>query len=149
MCATVPFTTLVVTSYVNDRSGLICSVASPTSFVTIGGTSWEPVRWATNFSGRASIWPRISPPGLAAVWILFAVLEGANFVGWSNQRLMLLQTAVVATAALGGTIVIISGGIDLSVGSAIACGTMIIGLALIESISLYGFVVGILLWQNL
>jgi F-type H+-transporting ATPase subunit c len=26
---------------------------------------------------------------------------------------------------------------------------MIIGLALIESISLYGFVVGILLWQNL
>ena len=68
--------------------------------------------------------------GLAAVWCLFAVLKGADFYGWSNQRLMLLQTAVVGTAAIGATLVIIAGGIDLSVGSAIATGTMVLSLLL-------------------
>ena len=36
---------------------------------------------------------------------------------------MLLQTAVIATAALGLTLVILSGGIDLSVGAQIALAT--------------------------
>jgi ribose/xylose/arabinose/galactoside ABC-type transport system permease subunit len=43
---------------------------------------------------------------------------------------MMLQTAVVGTAALGMTLVIISGGIDLSVGSVIALTTVIIALLL-------------------
>jgi len=64
--------------------------------------------------------------GLAAVWLLFAVVVGGPFVSWSNQRLMLLQTAVVGTAAVGATLVIITGGIDLSVGSSIAVGAMIV-----------------------
>jgi ribose transport system permease protein len=44
--------------------------------------------------------------------------------------LMLLQTAVVGTAAVGATWIIVSGGIDLSVGSTIALGTMVIALLL-------------------
>jgi ribose transport system permease protein len=43
---------------------------------------------------------------------------------------MLLQTAVVGTAALGMTMDIISGGIDLSVGSVIALTTVIVALLL-------------------
>ena len=39
--------------------------------------------------------------GLAFVWLLFAVLSGEDFVKWENQRLMLLQTAVVGTADWG------------------------------------------------
>ncbi len=82
----------------------------------------------------ATLWPsappwlvRLGPSlGLVVVWRLFALLQGRDFVAWSNQRLMLLQTAVVATAAIGATLVIVSGGIDLSVGSAIALGTMIV-----------------------
>jgi len=68
--------------------------------------------------------------GLAVVWCLFALLVGSDFTAWGNQRLMLLQTAVVGTAAIGATLVIISGGIDLSVGSAIAAGTMVVALLL-------------------
>ncbi len=68
--------------------------------------------------------------GLVFVWALFAVLNGHDFVKWDNQRLMLLQTAVVGTAAIGATLIIISGGIDLSVGSGIALGTMIVALLL-------------------
>lgn len=87
----------------------------------------EPSRWPAMSSLLARLGPAI---GLIAVWLIFAVLEGRDFMSWSNQRLMLLQTAVVATAAVGATFVIISGGIDLSVGSAIAFGTMVLALAL-------------------
>lgn len=74
---------------------------------------------------------RLGPAlGLIFVWALFAALQGRDFVAWSNQRLMLLQTAVVGTAAIGATLVIVSGGIDLSVGSAIALGTMVVALAI-------------------
>jgi ribose transport system permease protein len=68
--------------------------------------------------------------GLAFVWLLFAVLVGVDFLKWDNQRLMLLQTAVVGTAAVGATLIIISGGIDLSVGSMIALGTVVVALLL-------------------
>ncbi len=62
--------------------------------------------------------------GLVVVWVLFAVLAGGDFMRWDNQRLMLLQTAVVGSAAVGATLIIITGGIDLSVGSSIALGTV-------------------------
>src|SRR6266478_3822910 len=68
--------------------------------------------------------------GLVFVWALFAALTGATFIRWDNQRLMLLQTAVVGTAAVGATMIIISGGIDLSVGSTISLGTMVVALVL-------------------
>lgn len=62
--------------------------------------------------------------GLFATWLLFALLAGGKFASWSNTELMLLQTAVVGTAAIGATWIIVSGGIDLSVGSTIALCTM-------------------------
>ena len=67
---------------------------------------------------------------LAAVWLFFALAAGETFTGWSNQRLMLLQAAVVGTAAVGATVIIVAGGIDLSVGSTIALGTVVVALLL-------------------
>lgn len=63
--------------------------------------------------------------GLLATWLLFALAVGPLFTSWGNTELMLLQTAVVGTAAIGALWVIVSGGIDLSVGSAIALATMV------------------------
>lgn len=78
---------------------------------------------------RGALIVRLGPLiGLMAVWLLFAGLKGRDFVRWDNQRLMLLQTAVVGTAAVGATMIIISGGIDLSVGASIALGTVVIAL---------------------
>jgi len=73
-----------------------------------------------------TIWlTRLGPlAGLAAVLLLFAALRPAQFATGANAEIMLLQTAVVATAALGMTLVIVSGGIDLSVGSQIALATV-------------------------
>ena len=68
--------------------------------------------------------------GLVFVFALFAMLRPEHFPTAGNLQLMLLQTAVVGTATLGMTIVIISGGIDLSVGSVVALSTVIIALLL-------------------
>src|SRR5438874_1162935 len=62
--------------------------------------------------------------GLVIVVIIFSMLRPRTFPTISNLQLMLTQTAVVATAALGMTLIIISGGIDLSVGATIAFVTM-------------------------
>lgn len=65
--------------------------------------------------------------GLLLVVALFSALRPRQFPTAANVEIMLLQTAVVVTAALGMTLVIASGGIDLSVGSQIALAT--VGLA--------------------
>lgn len=68
--------------------------------------------------------------GLVFTWALFALLAGGDFVAFENQRLMLLQTTVIGCAAVGATLIVALGGIDLSVGSTIALGTMLGALAL-------------------
>jgi ribose/xylose/arabinose/galactoside ABC-type transport system permease subunit len=68
---------------------------------------------------------RLGPlAGLGLVVLLFAALRPGQFATSGNLEIMLLQTAVVATAALGMTLVIASGGIDLSVGAQIALATV-------------------------
>ena len=68
--------------------------------------------------------------GLLFVAITFGVLIGANFFQPGNLELIARQTAIVAAAALGMTIVIVSGGIDLSVGSVVALTTVVIAVLL-------------------
>lgn len=73
-------------------------------------------------------------PLIGLVFII-ALFWGLQYTPWAvgefatvaNFQVMLMQTAVVATAALGATIVIISGGIDISVGSNIALTTVVVG----------------------
>ena len=61
---------------------------------------------------------------LFLIVIFFGVADWATgrdtFFTLVNLRTVSLQTCVVAVAALGMTVIIISGGIDLSIGSAIA-----------------------------
>ena len=64
--------------------------------------------------------------GLAFVTIIFTSLIGRYFLGPDNIELIARQTAVVAAAALGMTMVIVSAGIDLSVGSVVALTTVVI-----------------------
>jgi ribose/xylose/arabinose/galactoside ABC-type transport system permease subunit len=68
--------------------------------------------------------------GLVLVFVLFATLRPRSFATPPNVELMLRQTAVVGVAALGMTLIIISGGIDLSVGANIALCTVSIALLL-------------------
>ena len=68
--------------------------------------------------------------GLALVALIFGALIGGQFFLPGNLELIARQTAIVAVAALGMTIVIVSGGIDLSVGSVVALTTVVIAVLL-------------------
>ena len=68
--------------------------------------------------------------GLLFVAVIFGSLIGPRFFSGSNLELIARQTAIVCTAALGMTMVIVSGGIDLSVGSVVALTTVAIAVLL-------------------
>ena len=60
-----------------------------------------------------------------------------TFLSFQNQQIVLTQTVIVAICALGMTKIIVSGGIDLSVGSVVAL-TSVLGAVMIrESWALY------------
>ncbi|HKX82680.1 MAG TPA: ABC transporter permease [Pyrinomonadaceae bacterium] len=70
--------------------------------------------------------------GLFVVILLFAVLTGSpeKFLSPFNLRVVLSQTVIVAIGAIGMTLIIIGGGIDLSVGSSIALSGVVAALSI-------------------
>jgi ribose transport system permease protein len=68
--------------------------------------------------------------GLVIVYAFFALIGPESFSSVGTLQTIARQTAIVGTASLGMTLVIISGGIDLSVGSIVAMSSVIVALAL-------------------
>jgi ribose transport system permease protein len=73
--------------------------------------------------------------GLAVVIVFFAVAdvlqkEPGNFLSVRNLRTVSTHTATVAAAALGMTVIIIAGGIDLSAGTAVALAATVLAWCL-------------------
>jgi ribose transport system permease protein len=68
---------------------------------------------------------------LVVVYAVFAALAPDTFLRAQNTVSMLQKTVVVATCALGMTLVIISGGIDLSTGSLVALTTVLVAKLLV------------------
>src|SRR3954449_12365375 len=79
--------------------------------------------------------------GLAVVLGLFGALIGPQFFRAANLELVARQTVIVCIAALGMTMVIVSGGIDLSVGSTVALSTVVTALFLRHDASAGGALV--------
>lgn len=73
--------------------------------------------------------------GLGAVSLLFAVLVPDSFLTIYNFQTIAAQTVIVGLGAIGMTFVIVSGGIDLSVGAGIALSSVITALLLREGSS--------------
>ncbi len=73
-------------------------------------------------------------PALALVLVVaaFAILADApsRYLSPTNLRIVLSQTVIVALGAIGMTIIIISGGIDLSVGATIALSGVVAALGI-------------------
>lgn len=70
--------------------------------------------------------------GLALVILIFSVLMTTpeRYLSPFNLRIVLAQTVIVAVGAIGMTLIIIGGGIDLSVGSTIALAGVITALGI-------------------
>ncbi|MHC5542861.1 ABC transporter permease, partial [Singulisphaera rosea] len=77
------------------------------------------------------VWTGFGPfLGLVLITLLFAFMtrDTGTFLTVYNWRMIAVQTVIVGVAALGMTVVMIAGGIDLSVGSAVALVTVVIAL---------------------
>jgi ribose transport system permease protein len=68
--------------------------------------------------------------GLLLVALVFGLMIGPQFFRPANLELMARQTVIVCMAALGMTMVIVSAGIDLSVGSIVSLATVVTALFL-------------------
>src|SRR5262245_44683332 len=90
--------------------------------------------WTVPGASVVRLWlNRLGPLlGLLLVITIFAILIGnpENYLSLKNLRTVLAQTVIVAIGAIGMTMIIVSGGIDLSVGSAIALTGVIAALGL-------------------
>ncbi len=82
-------------------------------------------------------WSETAGPllGLLFVSAIFGVLIGPRFFSGANLELIARQTAIVCTVALGMTMIIVSGGIDLSVGSVVALTTVVVAVLLRADVS--------------
>ncbi|HKV40165.1 MAG TPA: ABC transporter permease [Blastocatellia bacterium] len=80
------------------------------------------------------VWAARAGPFLGLVLVIgvFAILTGtpAQYLSPTNLRIVLSQTVIVALGAIGATVVIISGGIDLSPGSVIALSGVVTALCI-------------------
>lgn len=98
-----------------------------------GGVDGSTQRWlGTNLKQKCSALLDTIGPLLALVVVVagFAIAENywgnGKFAELRNIRVILVQTAPVAVAALGMTLIIITGGIDLSAGTAsMLCATVL------------------------
>jgi len=68
--------------------------------------------------------------GLVIVYFFFVIVGPESFASVRTLETIARQTAIVGTAALGMTLVIVLGGIDLSVGSIVAMTSVVVALAL-------------------
>ena len=68
--------------------------------------------------------------GLLIVFGLFAAIGPKSFLTTRNLETIARQSAIVGMAALGMTLIIVLGGIDLSVGSTVALSTVVIAALL-------------------
>lgn len=66
--------------------------------------------------------------GTLIVLVIFFSIFGNNFFTWSNISGILLATAVIGILALGTTFVIITGGIDLSIGTGMTLAAVMTGV---------------------
>jgi ribose transport system permease protein len=82
---------------------------------------------------RRQVLARLGPfLGLIAVIAVFALMTDSpsQYLSVRNFRIVVAQTVIVALGAIGMTMIIVSGGIDLSVGSAIALTGVVTALSL-------------------
>ena len=75
--------------------------------------------------------------GLALVILIFGLLSDspARYFSVTNFRVVLSQTVIVGLGAIGMTVIMISGGIDLSVGSMIALSSVVTALIIHDGAS--------------
>ena len=105
--------------------------------MTIGSPPEAPVAVAQR---PAATWPATIRTRLqqllafASLIVIFAVfsIASGNFLTYGNVTAILFSTVVIGTLALGTTFVIITGGIDLSIGTGMALSAVMSGVFIVN-----------------
>jgi ribose transport system permease protein len=99
-------------------------------------TAVQPQQEATGAAGRSKIRGQLQQllafASLIAIFAFFSVAS-SNFLNYGNVTSILFSTVVIGTLALGTTFVIITGGIDLSIGTGMALCAVISGVLIVKS----------------
>ena len=84
----------------------------------------------TGVSARAQMWKGVQPLlGLVIIYALFVAVS-STFRTFDSFKTILTQAVILGTLAAGPTIVLISGGLDLSIGSLFCLVAVCVGLML-------------------
>ena len=73
--------------------------------------------------------------GLAVIFIVGAITAGDTFTSVNNILVILRQASIIGVISIGMTFVIISGGIDLSVGSVMGLASIVATLAVVQDLA--------------
>ncbi len=65
---------------------------------------------------------------LVVMWVFLAIATGGNFSSWANITNLIRQSSINGVVAIGMTLIIITGGIDLSVGSIVGLSGMVFAI---------------------
>ncbi|WP_225843168.1 ABC transporter permease [Streptomyces albus] len=90
-----------------------------------------PPRTAHGGTLRGRLQQLLALGGLVVICVVFAVADPI-FLSYGNITSVLFATVVIGTLALGATFVIISGGIDLSVGTGMALCAVVAGVLITD-----------------
>jgi ribose transport system permease protein len=87
---------------------------------------------AVGTSLRARLEQFLAFASLIAIFLFFSIAS-SNFLNYANVTAILFSTVVIGTLALGTTFVIITGGIDLSIGTGMALCGVISGVLIVKT----------------
>lgn len=99
--------------------------------MTVESTIQESVKKQQKLSSGA-IQQVLAFASLLALFVFFSIASG-SFLQYSNIMGILLSTAVIGILALGATFVIITGGIDLSVGTVMTLSSVLTGVIVVNA----------------
>ena len=85
---------------------------------------------------------------LLGVFVIFGTLT-PRFATWYNMKLVLMQTAIYAVAALGESFVILTGSIDLSVGSVIGLAAAVVAVAATQFPAVVALALGVVVGASI
>jgi ribose transport system permease protein len=103
-----------------------------TSPATAGPQAPAPAEHGVAVSFRDRLQQFLAFASLIAIFVFFSVAS-SNFLNWPNFTAILFSTVVIGTLALGTTFVIITGGIDLSLGTGMALCAVISGVLIVNA----------------
>ncbi|HMC44314.1 MAG TPA: ABC transporter permease, partial [Caballeronia sp.] len=87
--------------------------------------STSPTAGRATFSDRLPSLADIGPLAALVIACAFFIWQSNRFLSIQNLSLILQQTMVVAVIAIGQTLIVLTGGIDLSCGMLMAFGSIV------------------------